>query len=123
MDRLKGVYQIGDTGDQRKERDGQNQPLRVDDLVRVKLDNTERANKLCPLYSEHIYKIQTVNKVSNTYVITRVNTEAPGMRTKRFLYHRRNIKNSHAKRSSKRILDRFSKLLRSNQTTEIGSQR
>ena len=92
LDRLKGVYQIGDTGDQRKERDGQNQPLRVDDLVRVKLDNTERANKLCPLYSEHIYKIQTVNKVSNTYVITRVNTEAPGMRTKRFLYHRRRLK-------------------------------
>ena len=86
------LYQIGNTGDQLSTRTGQNQPLECDDLVRVKLDNTERVNKLSPLYSEHIYKVQSVNKTSNTYIIVRIGTEISGIRTKRFLYHRRRLK-------------------------------
>ena len=47
---------------------------------------------MSPLYSEHIYKVQSVNKTSNTYIIVRIGTEISGTRTKRFLYHRRRLK-------------------------------
>ena len=90
--RLRGVYDIGKTDDIVKERVKQNQPLHCDDLVRIKLENTERANKLAPFYSNRIYRVTKVNTVTNTYVIVRVGTESTGQRSQRFLYHRRRLK-------------------------------
>ena len=90
--RLQGVYDIGKTDDITKSRIKPNQPLEVGDLVRVKLENTERANKLSPYYSEHVYRITVANEITNTYVIIRIDTEEAGIRSKRFLYHRRKLK-------------------------------
>lgn len=95
IERLKGIYDIGRTGDQLRPRDHDHQPLNCDDLVRIRLENTERANKLSPMYSEYIYKVQSVNRISNTYTIIRIGTEEAGIRTKRFLYHRRRLKKIH----------------------------
>ena len=90
--RLRGVYDIGKTDDVVKTRGNQNQPLECNDLVRVKLENTERANKLAPFYSNRVYRVTKVNQVTNTYVILRVGTESQGQRSQRFLYHRRRLK-------------------------------
>jgi hypothetical protein len=90
--RFRGVYDIGKTDDMMRPRDKPNQPLKIGDLVRVKLESAERANKLAPYYSAHIYRIIKENVVSNTYVIIRIDTEELGIRTKKFLYHRRKLK-------------------------------
>ena len=52
----------------------------------------ERGNKLLPYYSEHVYRITLANPITNTYVIIRIDTEEPGIRSKKFLYHRRKLK-------------------------------
>ena len=79
-----------------------NQPLEHDDYVRLKLDNTERANKLSPLYSQDIYRVNKVNQLSNTQVIIRIDSENTGIRTKKFLCQRRRPKNVYL--PNKRIL-------------------
>ena len=55
------MYDIGKTDDVVRNREKQNQPLECDDLVRVKLENTERANKLAPFYSNRVYRVTKVN--------------------------------------------------------------
>ena len=91
IERLKGIYNIGRKEDTTNQKE-MNQPLECNDYVRIKLENTERANKLSPLYSQHLYRVNKVNPLSNTYVITRIDSENAGIRTKKFLYHRRRLK-------------------------------